>query len=618
MAHLDFFPVDWSGGDSPGETDKHFRVIACGKTADGRGVCARIRFTPYFFVKAPAQWTHARAKLWLAELCQEYGALTGPSCVVDRKTAWGFTNNTPHLYIQLAFATHAAMREARFGLRRRKYETCEGAVQPLIRFYHVARVDPAGWVRVSKHWAPTERASHEDIEIETSYEHVGASDCVGAPPLVIGSFDIECYSESGGFPKESNPGDAVIQISTAFQRFGESEPYLRSVVCLHDTDAVEGVEIVSEPTEAAVMNTWMDVLRRERVDILIGWNTHQFDWKYIQGRSLVCVDDETGEDLVGLDGLGKMREGGGEVLESELSSSAYGQNFYYTLRTPGVLQIDVMQWFKKNRNLDSYALDSVSRTFLGSQKLDLPAAEIFRKFLGSSADRADIARYAVRDTELPLQLLTKLGVLQELFEMANAVKVPVEYLNSRGQQVRVFSLLIGKARDRGFVIPDDKAIVHDKFEGATVLEPRRGAYLDDPICVLDYASRELRARRVSICFPPATPNVSEGNALSMSPRPQCTPRSREARICPSTPSSWTRDTPTAPAWSTSTSRRPWGCLGMRRAGRTTNTEGYCRISWTTWPRSESKRRRTWRRQSSAAIRGARACSTQSNWRTKCR
>lgn len=78
----------------------------------------------------------------------------------------------------------------------------------------------------------------------------------------------------------------------------------------------------------------------------------------------------------------------------------------------------------------------MSKTFLGNQKLDLPAAEIFRKFLGTPQDRADIAAYAVRDTELPLQLLAKLSVWENLAEMANAVNVPMDYLLNRGQQVR--------------------------------------------------------------------------------------------------------------------------------------------------------------------------------------
>jgi DNA polymerase delta subunit 1 len=65
----------------------------------------------------------------------------------------------------------------------------------------------------------------------------------------------------------------------------------------------------------------------------------------------------------------------------------------------------------------------VSAKFLGDAKLDLPAAEIFRCFRGSDADRARIASYAAKDTELPLRLTSKLCILENLFEMANAGKI---------------------------------------------------------------------------------------------------------------------------------------------------------------------------------------------------
>ena len=60
----------------------------------------------------------------------------------------------------------------------------------------------------------------------------------------------------------------------------------------------EGVEVVACETEADVLNAWLDTLRREQVDVLCGWNTFQFDAKYLFGRSLVCVDDVTGEPLI--------------------------------------------------------------------------------------------------------------------------------------------------------------------------------------------------------------------------------------------------------------------------------------------------------------------------------
>src|SRR5690349_3627583 len=75
-------------------------------------------------------------------------------------------------------------------------------------------------------------------------------------------------------------------------------------------------------------------------------------------------------------------------------------------------------------------------------------------------------------------------------EMARVTGVPVSYLLSRGQQIKVVSQLYRKANKLGLVIPcykvqgsDDEAT----YEGATVIEPIRGFY-ETPIATLDFAS----------------------------------------------------------------------------------------------------------------------------------
>lgn len=56
-------------------------------------------------------------------------------------------------------------------------------------------------------------------------------------------------------------------------------------------------------------------------------------------------------------------------------------------------------------------------------------------------------------------------------------------------QVKVFSVLMKKARAMGYALPDGKGIgVQGKFGGATVLNAERGAYLNDIVSALDFAS----------------------------------------------------------------------------------------------------------------------------------
>ena len=79
-------------------------------------------------------------------------------------------------------------------------------------------------------------------------------------------------------------------------------------------------------------------------------------------------------------------------------------------------------------------------------------------------------------------------MLENIFELANAVSVPASYILERGQQVKVFSLIARKARQLGFIIPDDEALTHEgRYDGATVLDAKKGAYFD-PVATLDFAS----------------------------------------------------------------------------------------------------------------------------------
>jgi DNA polymerase elongation subunit (family B) len=73
-------------------------------------------------------------------------------------------------------------------------------------------------------------------------------------------------------------------------------------------------------------------------------------------------------------------------------------------------------------------------------------------------------------------------------EMARVTGVPFSYLLSRGQQIKVISQLYRKARSDGFVVPNIKSEGTDEqYEGATVIEPKKG-YYSQPVATLDFSS----------------------------------------------------------------------------------------------------------------------------------
>ena len=89
-------------------------------------------------------------------------------------------------------------------------------------------------------------------------------------------------------------------------------------------------------------------------------------------------------------------------------------------------------------------------------------------------------------------------MLLQYLEMARVCRVPSSYLVNKGQQVKVFAMILYYARKYGYVVPftpreaDDavKGAISEQdvtYEGATVIEPIRGFYTL-PVVTLDFAS----------------------------------------------------------------------------------------------------------------------------------
>jgi DNA polymerase elongation subunit (family B) len=134
-------------------------------------------------------------------------------------------------------------------------------------------------------------------------------------------------------------------------------------------------------------------------------------------------------------------------------------------------------------------------------KDDVPPQEIFRLHReGGSAGRAKVAKYCVQDCDLVVELYKKLDVFNNAMSMANVCSVPVSYIFTRGQGVKIESLIFKDCYQRNMLVitkdapsrnaapgsaPTDQ---QESYEGAIVLDPIPGFYMDSPIGVCDFAS----------------------------------------------------------------------------------------------------------------------------------
>jgi DNA polymerase delta subunit 1 len=282
-------------------------------------------------------------------------------------------------------------------------------------------------------------------------------------------------------------GDKIIQIGTTVNKFGSDEIIYKNIITLHSCDEIENTDVISCKTEGELLLAWKRLMNSLNPDIIIGYNIWGFDIEYIWDRSKELRINERFRL-----GLGRIRNRNCSLVEQKLASSALGENFFKLLDMDGVVFIDLYKVIQKDFKLDSYKLDNVAAIYVNEKKDDLKPKEIFEKFGGSSLDRCIIAKYCIQDCILVNKLLHKLKILENNIGMGNVCLVPLNYLFRRGQGIKIFSLIANECMKKGFLIPVIKNMISDEdtegYEGAIVLEPKQGIYLDVPIVVFDYGS----------------------------------------------------------------------------------------------------------------------------------
>lgn len=122
-------------------------------------------------------------------------------------------------------------------------------------------------------------------------------------------------------------------------------------------------------------------------------------------------------------------------------------------------------------------------------KDDVEPHDLFRMHKGTPTDRATIAKYCLQDCDLVLTLMAKLDTIVNARGMADVCKVPMDYVLRRGQGIKIFSAVLYYASQRDQILRVQEAMDGDTgYEGAIVLPPKIGMYLDQPVSVLDFNS----------------------------------------------------------------------------------------------------------------------------------
>ncbi|KAG5067189.1 hypothetical protein JHK86_010920 [Glycine max] len=501
-----------------------------GVTKEGHSVCCNVHgFEPYFYIccppgMGPDDISHfhqtLEGRMREANRNSNVGKFVRRIEMVQRRSIMYYqqSNSQPFLKIVVALPTMVASCRGILdrgiqldGLGMKSFLTYESNVLFALRFMIDCNIVGGNWIEIPAGKYKKTAKSLSYCQYSELISHAPEGEYSKMAPFRILSFDIECAGRKGHFPEPTH--DPVIQIANLVTLQGEDQPFIRNVMTLKSCSPIVGVDVMPFETEREVLLAWRDFIREVDPDIIIGYNICKFDLPYLIERALNLKIAE-------FPILGRIRNSRVRVKDTTFSSrfciasstlmkietwflKQYGTRESKEVAVEGRVQFDLLQVMQRDYKLSSYSLNSVSSHFLSEQKEDVHHSIISDLQNGNAETRRRLAVYCLKDAYLPQRLLDKLMFIYNYVEMARVTGVPISFLLSRGQSIKVLSQLLRKARQKNLVIPNAKQAGSEQgtFEDLLVeahratelvgkiqvLEARAGFY-EKPIATLDFAS----------------------------------------------------------------------------------------------------------------------------------
>jgi len=382
---------------------------------------------------------------------------------LERKRYYGFENNKQSKFLKLSFYSLKSMKSCIYKVQNgievkpgklMFFKLYESNIDPILRFMHLRDILSAGWVKVNSH----NYIFNEDY-FECNWKSINnyAEHSVRLSNARILYFDIEACSEDGSFPNALKPHDKVTQICCILKDT-ETKITKKYLFNLGTIDAVEDTVVLQYPSESKLLLAYCEFINDTNPDIIVGYNIFGFDNGFLFERAHVLkIEDRFNYQS-------KIRHFT-QIKKKVLNNQQSGFNDWKMTHLIGRTHIDLLQVIKKDFKLESYKLNTVGEHFLKQGKDDVSPKEIFEAWsaTGDRVKRTRVGKYCVQDTNLCLLLFEKFAVLPNHIEMAKVTRVPLEYLITRGQSIKVFSQIAYETRKQGYLIPVKQDTIQDLY-----------------------------------------------------------------------------------------------------------------------------------------------------------
>lgn len=493
---------------------------AYGLTADGKTICLKVRcFAPSVVVELPSSraedpafrkkvikhisdWTSKWGKcetnkpvrtefFWTTKL---YGAHVDPE-TCERKV---------FPFMRFYFRNKCAFRGIGKYMNteienEKRISVCESDASPLLQLVTEKNIPTVGWVGFSPTEKQSEKESRCDFELDINFASLTRLDNHVVPKPLVMAFDIECNSSSDvfAFPDPKRPGDVIFQISCVFSTgrevlltLGDPDPKIVS--------REQPVEIRRFHQESRLISGFSELVNETMPQIITGYNIFKFDFPYLLDRFKW--------ELIGKFGY----RGSAEETKIHWSSSGMGNQDMRFVNPEGIVVVDLYPIVQHDYQLADYRLDTVAFHFLKEKKEDLDAIGIFRCFRegmktnpdGTFTDKAKqemgiCGSYCMKDSRLCIRILKHLETWLSISAIADVCRIPMTEVFTRGQGIRVFSMVYSHCRSKEIVISEPpRECVRDstdKLSGGHVFENPKDSMedygrMDKNVATLDFAS----------------------------------------------------------------------------------------------------------------------------------
>ena len=510
---IDFQIIEWWAQDEEDEDENDTEeisenddnkinssyVIRCfGVTKTGISITCKItNFKPFYYIKVPDTFNRVHLHHFLKyiesgymlrnfknPLAKENGKFL--SSIVEKKDLFGFRNGKRYKYVKLVFNNYSALMKSRYLFKKAitienvtkkqtKFKLYESNFEPFMRYCHIKDILMAGWVRLPKgKFKSTQDTSTTQVEVEIDKRDiVSLREYQDMANFLQASWDIEVYSYDRTFPDPKfsvkNNGEIIypneiFQIATTYKYTNSSDVLVKHLLTLKRCEPIDNPNVIVEEckNEKELIKRWCEIISKMDPDIFYTYNGDSFDCIYLIERAVLCglaSKKKSGSKTVYsgsiLSVLSRLTIKQAEIKEEYFSSSAYGDSKFNRIYIPGRLNYDLLIHYKRGmKKYSSYKLDNIASEVLKQNKHDVSAKDMFNLYeRGLPEDIKRIGEYCIQDTVLLQKLVDKQLILTNIMQLANVTFVPIGFLTTRGQTIKVFSQILRKARQMDFLVP---------------------------------------------------------------------------------------------------------------------------------------------------------------------